>query len=111
MPTRLTCWVCSGYYYEDEDSRSDEPPFTVADKEKQEAEDAQENEFGIPDSYMDDISSWNINEVCKHWRNILEVNTSQAMWRRYLKQRFPLYQNFVEVPNWFQVFNRRTVLK
>lgn len=55
-------------------------------------------------SYLDDMSMWKASEVCKQWANILELNTSQMMWKKYLKERWPLFQCTVEVPNWFKMY-------
>lgn len=56
-------------------------------------------------SYLDDISMWKASEVCKQWRSILEQNTSQLMWMRYLKERWPLFQCIVDVPNWLKLYS------
>ncbi|XP_067626008.1 uncharacterized protein morgue [Eurosta solidaginis] len=56
-------------------------------------------------SYLDDISMWKASEVCKQWRSILEQNTSQIMWMRYLKERWPLFQCIVDVPNWLKLYS------
>lgn len=54
-------------------------------------------------SYLDDLSLWTVSEVCVKWKKVLELNTPQAMWRRYTKERFPLFQQISTVTNWFQV--------
>ncbi len=54
-------------------------------------------------AYLDDLSLWNISLVCKQWKKILEIHTSQTMWKRYTKERFPLYQQISTIPNWFHV--------
>lgn len=54
-------------------------------------------------AYLDDISLWNVSEVCKRWRTILETNTPQAMWQKYTKERWPLFESLVHTPNWFSV--------
>lgn len=54
-------------------------------------------------SYLDDLSLWNVSEVCKHWKNILEVYTSQKLWEKYTKERFPLFQQISNIPNWLHV--------
>ncbi|XP_050319918.1 uncharacterized protein LOC126752920 [Bactrocera neohumeralis] len=56
-------------------------------------------------SYLDDMSMWKASEVCKQWRSILEQNTSQMMWMRYLKERWPLFQCIVDVPNWLKLYS------
>ncbi|CAD7000682.1 uncharacterized protein LOC101448324 [Ceratitis capitata] len=56
-------------------------------------------------SYLDDMSMWKASEVCKQWRSILEQNTSQVMWMRYLKERWPLFQCIVDVPNWLKLYS------
>ncbi|XP_053957437.1 uncharacterized protein LOC128862756 [Anastrepha ludens] len=56
-------------------------------------------------SYLDDMSMWKASEVCKQWRSILEQNTSQLMWMRYLKERWPLFQCIVDVPNWLKLYS------
>lgn len=55
-------------------------------------------------SYLDDISLWTCSEVCKKWRTILSRNIPQAFWKRYLKERFPLYQQISAVTNWMQMY-------
>lgn len=54
-------------------------------------------------SYLDDLSLWNAGETCKQWKNILELHTPQSMWKRYTKERWPLYQQISTIPNWFHV--------
>lgn len=54
-------------------------------------------------SHLDDISLWNVSEVCKQWKTILETHTSQNMWKRYTKERWPLLQQMTALPNWFNV--------
>lgn len=54
-------------------------------------------------SHLDDISLWNVSEVCKQWKNILETHTSQNMWKKYTKERWPLLQQMIALPNWFKV--------
>lgn len=54
-------------------------------------------------AYLDDISLWKVSEVCKRWRTILETNTPQAMWQKYTKERWPLFESLVHTPNWFHV--------
>ncbi|XP_036329618.1 uncharacterized protein LOC118741751 [Rhagoletis pomonella] len=56
-------------------------------------------------SHLDDMSMWKASEVCKQWRSILEQNTSQLMWMRYLKERWPLFQCIVDVPNWLKLYS------
>ncbi|CAD7079893.1 unnamed protein product [Hermetia illucens] len=158
---------------DNEDSGNDEPPFTAADKERQEREEKTDHERDLPAleipgllnndpseddvvlvnerfpirrpspapprelsqymellsvpqnfdksemkitslpvevlisifSYLDDISLWNVSEVCRQWKGILEMNTTQIMWRKYLKERWPLFQNLVEVPNWLLMYS------
>lgn len=54
-------------------------------------------------SYLDDLSLCNVGHVCKQWRGILEAHTPQAMWQKYTKQRWPLFQQIVNVSDWFKV--------
>ncbi len=54
-------------------------------------------------SYLDDISLCNVSDVCKQWRKILETHTPQSMWKKYTKERWPLFQHVGYVSNWFQV--------
>lgn len=56
-------------------------------------------------SYLDDMSMWKASEVCRQWRSILDQNTSQLMWKKYLKERWPLFQCLVDVPNWFKLYS------
>lgn len=54
-------------------------------------------------SYLDDISLCHVGEVCKQWKNILEVHTPQALWQRYTRTRWPLYHQITNTTNWFKV--------
>lgn len=55
-------------------------------------------------SYLDDMSMWKASEVCKQWHNIIAQNTSQQMWRKYFKERWPLFQNLVDVQDWMKLY-------
>ncbi|XP_075152253.1 modifier of rpr and grim, ubiquitously expressed [Haematobia irritans] len=55
-------------------------------------------------SYLDDMSMWKASEVCKQWHDIIAQNTSQQMWRKYFKERWPLFQNLAEVTNWMKLY-------
>lgn len=55
-------------------------------------------------SYLDDLSLWTVSEVCKKWKRILEGNTSQNFWKRYLRERFPLFQQISFIPNWMNLY-------
>lgn len=59
-------------------------------------------------SYLDDISLCNVSEVCKQWRKILETHIPQSMWKKYTKERWPLFQHVGYVSNWFQVNKNKT---
>lgn len=54
-------------------------------------------------SYLDDISLCHVGEVCKQWKNILEVHTPQSLWQRYTKTRWPLYNQITHTTNWLKV--------
>lgn len=54
-------------------------------------------------SYLDDISLCHVGEVCKQWKNILEVHTPQTLWQRYTRTRWPLYHQITNTTNWFKV--------
>lgn len=54
-------------------------------------------------SYLDDISLCHVGEVCKQWKNILEVHTPQSLWQRYTRTRWPLYHQITNTTNWFKV--------
>lgn len=54
-------------------------------------------------SYLDDISLWVVSEVSKQWKEIVEINSPETLWRRGLKERWPLFVSKVEVRNWFKV--------
>lgn len=54
-------------------------------------------------SYLDDISLCHVGEVCKQWKNILEVHTPQSLWQRYTKTRWPLYSQITHTTNWLKV--------
>ncbi|XP_001845910.2 uncharacterized protein LOC6035786 [Culex quinquefasciatus] len=55
-------------------------------------------------SYLDDLSLWNVSEVCKQWKRILEVHTPQQMWKKYTKERWPLFQQISTIPNWLHMY-------
>lgn len=55
-------------------------------------------------SYLDDMSMWKASEVCKQWHNIIAQNTSQQMWRKYFKERWPLFQSLVDVQDWMKLY-------
>lgn len=54
-------------------------------------------------SYLDDISLWVVSEVSKQWKEIVEINSPEPMWKRSLRERWPLFVNKVEVKSWFKV--------
>lgn len=54
-------------------------------------------------SYLDDISLCHVGEVCKQWKNILELHTPQSLWQRYTRTRWPLYHQISQTTNWFKV--------
>ncbi|GAB0095921.1 Ubiquitin-conjugating enzyme E2 [Sergentomyia squamirostris] len=56
-------------------------------------------------SYLDDISLWNASEVCLQWKRIIETHTSQTMWKKYTRERWPLLQQIATVPNWFEMYS------
>lgn len=56
-------------------------------------------------SYLDDISLWTSSEVCQKWKTILERNTPQIFWKRFTKERFPLFQQISAVGNWMQMYS------
>jgi F-box-like len=55
-------------------------------------------------SYLDDLSLWTVSEVCRKWKTILARNTQQVFWKRYIKERFPLFQQISFVTNWMQMY-------
>ncbi|XP_050077895.1 uncharacterized protein LOC126564823 [Anopheles maculipalpis] len=55
-------------------------------------------------SYLDDLSLWNASEVCKQWKRILEVHIPQQMWKKYTKERWPLFQQISTIPNWLHMY-------
>lgn len=55
-------------------------------------------------SYLDDLSLWTVSEVCRKWKTILARNTPQVFWKRYIKERFPLFQQISFVSNWMQKY-------
>lgn len=59
-------------------------------------------------AHLDDLSLWNASEVCKQWKRILEVHVPQLMWKKYTKERWPLFQQISTIPNWLHV---RTLLE
>lgn len=55
-------------------------------------------------SYLDDLSLWTVSEVCRKWNTILSRNTPQVFWKRYSKERFPLFQQISFVSNWMEMY-------
>lgn len=55
-------------------------------------------------SYLDDLSLWTVSEVCRKWKTILDSNTSQNFWKRYLRERFPLFQQISIISNWMNLY-------
>ncbi|XP_037927571.1 uncharacterized protein LOC119662093 [Teleopsis dalmanni] len=55
-------------------------------------------------SNLDDMSMWKASEVCQQWHDIIEKNTSQVMWKKYLKERWPLFNDMTNVPNWLNMY-------
>jgi ubiquitin-protein ligase len=55
-------------------------------------------------AYLDDLSLCNVSEVCKQWRKILEEYTPQRMWKKYTKERWPLFQQIASVSNWLHMY-------
>lgn len=55
-------------------------------------------------SYLDDISLCHVGQVCKQWKNIVEVHTPQSLWEKYTKTRWPLYHQITETNNWLKVY-------
>jgi ubiquitin-protein ligase len=47
---------------------------------------------------------WTVSEVCKKWKTILARNTPQVFWKRYIKERFPLFQQISFVNNWMDMY-------
>uniref|UniRef100_A0A1B0D1A4 E2 ubiquitin-conjugating enzyme n=1 Tax=Phlebotomus papatasi TaxID=29031 RepID=A0A1B0D1A4_PHLPP len=56
-------------------------------------------------SYLDDISLWNASEVCEQWRRIIQTHTSQTMWKKYTRERWPLFQQIASIGNWFDMYS------
>lgn len=54
-------------------------------------------------SHLDDISLCSVSQVCKQWKKIVEVHTPQNMWKRYTRERWPLFQQISTIPNWLHV--------
>lgn len=54
-------------------------------------------------TYLDDLSIFSISQVCKKFTKIVETHTPQTVWKKYIFQRFPLYQQISTIPNWFHV--------
>ncbi|XP_059614415.1 uncharacterized protein LOC132260371 [Phlebotomus argentipes] len=56
-------------------------------------------------SYLDDISLWNASEVCEQWKRILQTHTGETMWKKYTRERWPLFQQIATIPNWFDMYS------
>lgn len=54
-------------------------------------------------SFLDDLSLASVGRVCLRWKSITLTYTTDDMWRQYTKKRWPLFQEIVRVPNWFEV--------
>lgn len=56
-------------------------------------------------SHLDDISLCSVSQVCKHWSKIIEMHTSQQMWKKYTKERWPLFQQISTIPSWLHMYS------
>ncbi|ELU14345.1 hypothetical protein CAPTEDRAFT_220586 [Capitella teleta] len=56
--------------------------------------------------FLDDISLWSAGKVCNRWRQLLEAETSDDCWRRFIQLRWPLFHPVYKVECWRTVFSR-----
>uniref|UniRef100_A0A336MSK8 E2 ubiquitin-conjugating enzyme n=1 Tax=Culicoides sonorensis TaxID=179676 RepID=A0A336MSK8_CULSO len=56
-------------------------------------------------SHLDDISLCSVGQTCKQWKKILEIHTTQHMWKRYTRERWPLFQQISTIPNWLHMYS------
>jgi len=55
--------------------------------------------------YLDDISLYTVGNVCRQWRHLLMLNSSQYQWSIWTRRRWPLFQPIVDISDWFLKFS------
>ena len=55
--------------------------------------------------YLDDISLYTVGNVCRQWRHLLMLNSSQYQWSQWTRRRWPLFQPIVDISDWFLKFS------
>ena len=56
--------------------------------------------------YLDDISLWTAGNVCSRWRQILDAETSQDRWSRFIQLRWPLFNAQYRVNCWKTIYTK-----
>ena len=56
--------------------------------------------------YLDDISLWTAGNVCSRWRQILDAETSQDRWSRFIELRWPLFNAQYRVKCWKTIYTK-----
>ena len=56
--------------------------------------------------YLDDISLWTAGNVCSRWRQILDAETSQDRWSRFIQLRWPLFNAQYRVKCWKTIYTK-----
>ena len=56
--------------------------------------------------YLDDISLWTAGNVCSRWRQLLDAETTQDRWSRFIQLRWPLFNPQYRVRCWKTVYTK-----
>uniref|UniRef100_T1J244 E2 ubiquitin-conjugating enzyme n=1 Tax=Strigamia maritima TaxID=126957 RepID=T1J244_STRMM len=57
-------------------------------------------------SFLDDISLWNVSQVCKRWRQLLEAESAQEQWQQFTLKRWPLFRPLYPVQSWRTIYTK-----
>ncbi|KAF5288008.1 hypothetical protein FQA39_LY15562 [Lamprigera yunnana] len=55
--------------------------------------------------YLDEISLWSVGQVCKRWKEILDMNVRPEVWRTFTLHRWPLLQIQDDQCDWYNVYS------
>ena len=55
--------------------------------------------------YLDDISLYTVGNVCRQWRHLLMLNSTQLQWAAWTRRRWPLFQPLIDISDWFSKFS------
>lgn len=57
-------------------------------------------------SYLDDLSLWCCGQVCKRWRQVMEVETTQEQWKCFVQRQWPLFKPLSLSPCWRTLYTK-----